>query len=660
MLDKGEYLGNFIISRENAKENPDLTWTVYQNDKVRALLNRTIREGKRLFCRVDEIGIKEAYEATVNTTVTRVEKQLSHPIMLQFRFGIMFYDSAKRIIWGSDEVANWLSNGYVPDYIDQRTSQITGGIDFISLMEPWRPNASVSVMTNKFNEQLRSPRWEKAGFSIRVTERVENYPTVVELSINSNNFAFIPPQAEYYQPWFAWYGETTEVWGFPTWKADPGYYPIVRPLTDPERLGTDIIIQGTLPVWHMKDFNTNTIVEVPLIEQTPINIVDRTIFWTHSDLTFNNLNLTPVSGMCFNNTITTYNNTEGTIYELIQLSPNPKLEFFVMNKDETRGQVMLKDFHIQLSFYGLSHDFKPKQMKYLGNFVISLENTKINRAAQTMEVYQNDKVRALLDRCHSKGKQLYAKIDQIAFESIQRSNYSVTITEWEYVNGEKKDKPRFNETITVPTSLADAGLWQAVNNALNQLPEQQRCKYTFSWVNRQLVITVEGRTTNFVTREELHWTILFSDDLREDYQVEKITSELPHSRYHTIISSIISEDDETFTTTFMDDVTLLVHMGRNHTFTTNQMYFYHPDLVGENMNSEPATISCQYPGLNRYSQEQYYYIRAVSAPTYIHFFYWSQAWKVDPLGKVRWLDKHEKTLYIPANFNVVISYYEGD
>ena len=58
--------------------------------------------------------------------------------------------------------------------------------------------------------------------------------------------------------------------------------------------------------------------------------------------------------------------------------------------------------------------------------------------------------------------------------------------------------------------------------------------------------------------------------------------------------------------------------------------------------------------VNQYNQQHYHYVRTLSAPTYIRFFHWSSQLKEDGTYGYR------KTDYIPANFNVVISYFEGD
>ena len=100
MLDKGEYLGNFVICKENSEMNDDFSWTVYQNDQLRNLFNRTTREGKRLFCKVDQIGISDAYEQRVRGyDYEDIEvEEISQIYMISLEFGVRWWNDKDELI----------------------------------------------------------------------------------------------------------------------------------------------------------------------------------------------------------------------------------------------------------------------------------------------------------------------------------------------------------------------------------------------------------------------------------------------------------------------------------------------------------------------------------------------------------------------------------
>ena len=85
--------------------------------------------------------------------------------------------------------------------------------------------------------------------------------------------------------------------------------------------------------------------------------------------------------------------------------------------------------------------------KYRGTFVISAENTRII-PGKGYEVYHCDRVRSLLDDINKKGKNMYAKIQEIQFPDDL--NWNITFTEWS------------------PTSIASKG---GINADINKLTD---------------------------------------------------------------------------------------------------------------------------------------------------------------------------------------------
>ena len=657
-MEQGEYLGNFVICKENATMNNDFSWTVYQNDKVRALLNRSVAQGQRLFAKVDQISVHDAFVPTVKNVelMEAVETEI-WDFSLEIR---CWTEDGKGKVIDGDYDRQYALLGYSDDrdrcefskeslpYIEKTVRIVVNGLSTDNL---------IAQLNREYGDILTF--WTERGrlyFEISEKIDLDVFDSAPRAYIGirwteNSGWDRIFDSNRLWQYTYAEWMENGKI------ELEPSY----RPLK-----------QFTIP-------ELNRVVHA--IELVKTNIDDGVVFWNHSDLGFNNLNITPITSVAHNNVLTKYDHFEGTVHEVVQLSSHPKLQFYTYKHNDEGAMrmtpVCVPDFHIVLSFWRRTIDFKPmkRPMLYLGNFVISLENTRIDRQANIIEVYQNDKVRHLLDRIHQKGKKLYAKVDQINFETAVRGSYNVIIKEFDTSEPGYKNKTGYNtldnkyrEVFNLNTDQRGSKLWQSLNDAVNNSSDNaKKNQYNVSYSDATgLTIVVTGRSASNQTVmrgcSSQAWTIQFSDDLCEDYHLPKAILSfgiLADGKMQNVTNmEIRSENKEGSTNVWVDTVTFQKEAGRDCSFHTNQMYFYHPDLSGENCNLEPLTIACQYPGINHFNQNQYYHVRSLSAPTRIRFFYWS-AKETGIVDGVRSYD-YVKEDYIPANFNVVISYYEGD
>ena len=661
MLDKGEYLGNFVICKENSVMNDDFSWTVYQNDQLRNLFNRTTREGKRLFCKVDQIGISDAYEQRIRgyDYEDMEVKEIPQMYLLSLEFGVRWWNDKDELIAPLNEFSIRQTRPLKPEECE--SSQWTGiannhilipivanGKKYEDLITEINsdlhrqyPHSTLSLSYNSATKKVTM----SYGFPLTLKPPPDGATkmSIWMLSHNQDCEPFCPNTLTRTKAGKLWINRTI------VWSKHP-----IEP-------GVTWSFSSEVPEMVIRDKTRVVRVPVGQIGSVPINT--QTIYWHHPDLTFANLNINPLTGLCYNNKVTTYDDRQGTFYEIIQMSPHPHMNFFIYSQNiddngwSIRQPVLVSDFHIQLSFYKCPGDFRVDKIKYLGNFVIGLENTKIDRYQQTMEVYQNDKVRSLLDKTNQKGKKLYAKIDQIAFEEVQRpAVYTCELHEWEYEQQTRTTTTKIKEKFNIASNLDISEIWTAISNQCTEISHKTRpasgLTYNMVYDNHGgLTLTVDNvpsvKDEYPLGITEYCWSIEFDKDLVEDYNIPRLIAHFdPYVRTH-------NEQGSNPGTIKQQWVAPKISMGKNDSFTTNHMYFYHPDLVGDNCNLEPVTIACQYPGMNHYNQQQYYYIRSLQAPTYIHFFYW-----VTEIENGKW--KSVKKPYVPANFHVVISYYEGD
>ena len=93
--------------------------------------------------------------------------------------------------------------------------------------------------------------------------------------------------------------------------------------------------------------------------------------------------------------------------------------------------------------------------KYKGTFIISAENTRI-LPGKGYEVYHCDRVRSLLDEINRKGKNMYAKIQEIQFPDDL--DWSVRFTEWAPGYIRLKDTDKFSQLTNTVTAMEEIGL----------------------------------------------------------------------------------------------------------------------------------------------------------------------------------------------------------
>ena len=688
MLDKGEYLGNFVICKENSTMNDDFSWTVYQNDKVRSLLNRSIALGKRLFCKIDQVGIHGAY-AIDYRPAQHLNWVDDRDVLLQsnFWFRVGFpYDGVDDYV-GKDEIEA-LEKAEDWDWRTTVTDDFLGCSDSLGFIKI--NGKTLDDIINDLNHQL-----EDTPFSLQLSDDKKSLCFDMSnerlkwdsVHINDGN-----------KPLYMNYITVEMRFAFDTRDNKAPQNHILTQLTrissccfkwyvniaylknNPEH--KDRLAALTLREWKIPRIGHIETVTVDKMQKVPIN--DDSVFWYHPDFTFNNLNMNHFTGVFQNDKVMSYAHGEGPVYELVQLSATPKLEFFAFDETDRTKQmdkivVYVPDFHISMSFFTTKDDFTAKEMEYnyLGNFVISLENTYVDRINNQIEVYQNDKVRSMLDRVHKKGKQLYAKLDQISFETTERADYFVEIREYAMridALGEPtiptlrfKRTYRFTETYN-----EDADLWNFITLKLrSQSNVQPNNLYTFSYSDTNGVeIKVEGGEHNLRGEELNCFRIKFCANLQEDYALPRLIFDPRMSLGHNELANpsfiqIAEEQITDATHAKYGKTRYTVHFtagAHNIRFTSNQIYFYHPDLIGDNCNLEPLTIACQYPGITQFHHPHYYYVRTLSAPTRIRFFHYIPKERVREVNNVK-LDyyyEYEKADYVPAHFNVVISYYEGD
>ena len=705
MLDKGEYLGNFVICKENSTMNDDFSWTVYQNDKVRSLLNRSIALGKRLFCKIDQVGVHGAYTPRVRdlSTIRFIPDDEVAMGTTRIWFGCAI--SSRMYQPGtSSPGSGWIAgqNEWLTvagtKYIKEKKPFTTTFLNIVDVMQFSQIELAYRSLTNII--EFLNLSYKNLLHFQTFTDETQIQWLEMYLCPWSYDWTRVDTNAQ--SLWFAieWncnYSKTDfhlidKLLQFKPCKATKGFMiSELKQIEENDYTTKNLLVKLPIQKWSINIGGHYENINLVDVYQSPID--DGVVYWYHPDLTFNNLNMNPITGMLQNDKIVSYADGEGPTYEIMQLSSQPHIKFFHydsnLNGEREYVTACVPDFHIVLSFYTSRTDFIYDEMKYLGNFVISLENTTVDRHNNTIQCYQNDKVRNMLDRVNKKGKKLYAKVDQINFETAVRSNYSIVIEEYRIhtdalIKGDPSTQSQtYARNFVVSDLQGDIKeFWNTITDMINSAdPTATKNHYSFVYSETTgLVITVRGRgwsggVLGMGSEPIGVWRICFNADLCEDFHLPKSIEYrdddiwIPITRYrqsnyvHVETSEI--KDGGTYDGCYQDIITFASPSGRDATFNSNQMYFYHPDLVGDNCNLEPLTIACQYPGTNHYNQHQYYYVRSLSAPTYIRFFHWVATEQrinvtVDNKKETRSNWSYHKEDYVPANFNVVISYYEGD
>lgn len=351
-------------------------------------------------------------------------------------------------------------------------------------------------------------------------------------------------------------------------------------------------------------------------------------YFYHSDFTSSNMNQRPLTVYCPTQN-TSYNNHHR--YYFHSMSSYPKCYFFGFNHQGniTKGSIL--HFTILITFY--EEIFNPIEMRYLGNYVINRENSKID--GDYIYTTQNNQVCTLVSKCRNKNKKLWVKIQQLIVDPNEMP-YTITYHEtqsggrptierkfdfhYDFRNHSKTEIIKYlkQEVIEKGLKLSDTDQTQGL--IIFDFDEKQT-RFVY-----KMVVCIYTKKITFILSENLCRTLGFKINRRT--VEEGAASQMDHQ----IKKTYVAEDlPNFFLETKPENVPIL--------------YYYHPDLVSSNFNQEYITAVYVHNN-GMYEYDLIHDVRSLSPTVQTYFYYYD--------------DVNKKAYYTPRDFAIVLGFYESD
>ena len=303
--------------------------------------------------------------------------------------------------------------------------------------------------------------------------------------------------------------------------------------------------------------------------------------------------------------------------------------------------------------------------KYRGTFVISPENTR-QLPTGDYEVYHCDKVRSLLDEINLKGKNMYAKVQEIRFPDA--ADYSITICFYDatYKVGADGYVEYTWQIPSPPIRYKYANdYYQYWDDELDK--RNQEAQTDTKWWARLDNAGYFQVAYLWDSPEKMSWCVEFGGGLQYEFglppkigrflQPDGTTVTLPEAQPLDLSTSIFTEAERDWGMNSGDKWRLPKGFPRVEEIGQVRppfCYFSHSDLVGNSLNLQRLTTLVDVPEGNCYdSRDDYIYVHNCSPFPHIHFTGFVAKPQKD--GTV----EYEKYLFSPRCFYVIIDYYEG-
>ncbi|OHT13890.1 hypothetical protein TRFO_43221 [Tritrichomonas foetus] len=552
-MSKKEYLGNFVIRDHDCNIDGDGSFSYYQNNILRDLINRNRNP---VFAEINYINL------TFPKPLIPKDKEVEYIIYIQEK-------------WDGKQASF-------------RTYSIKHVIKDLT---------DVNLLLSYFNEKFSSwINFTKNKYSFVYSSEDQSVKLVVSQKPD------FPSPYSYYHQW--------------TMTFSPSFV---------ELFGRDFILlsdRQCKPINKIeKTFDVGKIYYEAI---KPDPLLPKTYYFYHSDLSLPNMNQIRLS-VCCQDENTTYVNQHRFYFH--SLSPNPTCYFYGYNSEGKLVKAHVYQFTILITLY--EEIFNTNKMKYIGNYVLNHENSKIE--GDYIYSIQNNQVRSLCDTVRNKGKKLWVKIQQILVDP-----YDIPNTVWWYET-QKNNKPTINRKFEFHYDFRN----KTKEEILEYLNEEVVKKGLKVWRNADHGSMYFKYNANKNRFEYTLW---------EAYYTKRVTFTMSENMARILgFERNSREGDGHFTGSGEGILTYTAENLPNLNLDPIPenipiLYYYHPDLVSSNFNQEYVTaIYIHNHGM--YEYDVLYDVRSLSPTAQTFFYYYHE-------GK--------KLYYTPRDFCIVLGFYESD